>query len=125
MSCVYVPVFTIRLDLALCLFCIGFVCLDFSLWICCLALSRLVLPSFCFVSSCRCQKHKAMLGYPVLWYSCSPQDPSCSPWEPWPLEASVGPKWFCGTGSSGNVFPSQFKPNGSEGWCVEGLSQTV
>ena len=61
----------------------------------------LVLPSFCVVLSCRCQKHKAMLGYPVLWYSCSPQDPSCFPWEPWPLEASVGPKWFCGTGSSG------------------------
>ena len=34
---------------------------------------------------------KALLGYPVLWYSCSPQEPSCSPWELWPLEASVGP----------------------------------
>ena len=33
MSCVYVPVFTIRLDLALCIFCIGFVCLGLSLWI--------------------------------------------------------------------------------------------
>ena len=32
MSCVYVPVFTIRLDLALCIFCIGFVCLGLSLW---------------------------------------------------------------------------------------------
>ena len=52
----------------------------------------LVLPSFCVVLSCRCQKHKAMLEYPVLRYSCSPQDPSCFPWEPWPLEASVGPK---------------------------------
>ena len=56
---------------------------------------------FSGVLSCRCQKHKAMLEYPVLWYSCSPQDPSCLPWEPWPLEVSVGPKWFCGTGSSG------------------------
>ena len=33
MSCVYVPVFTIQLDLALCIFCIGFVCLGLSLWI--------------------------------------------------------------------------------------------
>ena len=33
MSCVYVPGFTIRLDLALYIFCIGFVCLGLSLWI--------------------------------------------------------------------------------------------
>lgn len=33
MSCVYVPVFTIRLDLALCIFSIDFVFLDLSLWI--------------------------------------------------------------------------------------------
>ena len=48
----------------------------------CLDLYRLVLPSFCFVMSCRCQKHNAMPGYSVLWYSCSPLDPSCFPWEP-------------------------------------------
>ena len=34
MSCAYVPVFTIRLDLALCIICIGFVCLGRSLWNC-------------------------------------------------------------------------------------------
>ena len=32
MNCVYVVVFTIRLDLALCMFCVGFVCLVLSLW---------------------------------------------------------------------------------------------
>ena len=32
MSCVYVSDFTIRLDLALCIFCISFVCLDLSSW---------------------------------------------------------------------------------------------
>ena len=37
MSCVYVPAFIIRLDLALCMFCIGFVCLGLSLWICVLS----------------------------------------------------------------------------------------
>ena len=66
-------------------------------------LDFLVLPSFCFVLSCRSPKYKDRLGYPVLWHSCSPQDPSCSPWELWPLEASVGPKWFCGAGSSGSA----------------------
>ena len=47
MSCVYVPVSTIRLDLAF-----GFVCLVFIVMDFCLALSRLVLPFFCFVLSC-------------------------------------------------------------------------
>ena len=91
---------------------------------------------------CRPAPRKAMLGYPVLWYSRSPQDPSCSPWELWPLEASVGPKWFCGTGPSGstlsaiNVAPCVFgfpmtagsrvlfKPNGSDIWHPSCLSQT-
>ena len=105
-------------------------------------LDFLVLPSFCFVLSCRSPEHKARLGYLVLWYPCSPQDPSCSPWELWPLEASVGPKWFCGTGSSGSTlsaidvapcvfgFPMTagsrvlFKPNGSDIWHPSCLSQT-
>ena len=106
-------------------------------------LDFLVLPSFCFVLSCRSPKHKARLGYLVLWYPCSPQDPSCSPWELWPLEASVGPKWFCGTGSSGSTLSAidvapcvfgfsmtagqrvLFKPNGSEIWHPSCLSQTA
>ena len=82
--------------------CVHFVSAS-SVLICCSWF--LALPSFYFVLSCRSPKHKDRLGYPVLWHSCSPQDPSCSTWELWPLEASVGPKWFCGAGSSGSALP--------------------
>ena len=49
-------------------------------------LDFLVLPSFCFVLSCRTPKHEARLAYPVLWYSCSPRTHhvphgSCGPWK--------------------------------------------
>ena len=82
--------------------CVVFVLLWFRLsWSA--ILDFFVLHSFCFVLSCHSPKHEARLRYPVLWYPCSPRDASCSPWELWPLEASVGPKWFCGTGSSGST----------------------
>ena len=80
---------------------VGVVCLHLSFLVCCFALSRLFLPSLRLVLSCRSPEHKAVLGYPIWWYSGSPQDPSCSPWKLWPLEASVGPKWFCTAGSNG------------------------
>ena len=57
MSCVYVPVFTIRLDLALCIFCIGlvyrygFLFGRLTFFLCCLVLSMSETQSYAWVHS--------------------------------------------------------------------------
>ena len=99
MSCVYISVFTIRLDLAF-----GFVCLGLSLWM--FVWPYLVLSCLLSVLSCLVLSMSETQIYawgPSLVVFVFAQDPSCSPWELWPLEASVGPKWFCGAGSSGSA----------------------
>ena len=103
LSCIYVCVFTILIDLALCLVCSGFVCLDVSFLTFCFAFIVCVgFFPFCLVLSIS----------PVLWDSGSPKDPSCSPWELWPIG---WPDFLCGAGSSGgtlsaiNVAPCVFR----------------
>ena len=61
MNCVYVPVFTIRLDLALCIFCIDFVFLGLSL--CFFVLSYLLSLLSCLVNV---RNTKLCLGTPSL-----------------------------------------------------------
>ena len=88
----------------------------------CLALTWLALPCLalpCLVLSCLSPKIKAMfwrtgavvlvfvvllgssLGPELFCLDLVPVHQCCSPWRLRPLEASVGPKWLCGTGSSG------------------------